>query len=118
MKLWYYYRYYHTVREPAVFALDDPQKFFTLFSNQDTNEDWTSSASKIGGDLDDIAKQLLCVCVSLGENPHIRYHRPLDVPGAVNRNIPWHLAKALQSQLDEFCKINPNFPVIFFRVYA
>ncbi|KAI7851472.1 Sec1-like protein [Circinella umbellata] len=98
------------VREPAVFALDDPQKFFTLFSNQDTSEDWTSSASKISGDLDDIAKQLLCVCVSLGENPHIRYHRPLDVPGAVNRNIPWHLAKALQSQLDEFCKINPSFP--------
>ncbi|KAI9254549.1 Sec1-like protein [Phascolomyces articulosus] len=69
------------VREPAVFTLDDPQKFYTLFSNQDSSEDWTSSASKIGGDLDDIAKQLLCVCVSL----------------------------ALQSQLDEFCK-NTNFP--------
>ncbi|KAI8146412.1 Sec1-like protein [Fennellomyces sp. T-0311] len=70
------------VREPAVFTLDDPQKFFTLFSDRGTSDDWTSSASKIGGDLDDIAKQLLCVCVSL----------------------------ALQTQLDEFCKINENFP--------
>ncbi|KAL1936666.1 hypothetical protein VTP01DRAFT_800 [Rhizomucor pusillus] len=101
------------VREPAVYTLDDEQKFFTLFGQApgaSEDVDWTSSASKISGDLDDIAKQLLCVCVSLGENPLIRYHRPLDVQGTVNRNIPWHLAKILQSQLDQFCKINPVFP--------
>lgn len=55
--------------------------------------------------------QLLCVCVALGENPLIRYHRPLDVPGTINRNIPLHLAKALQDQLDAFMEINGSFPV-------
>ncbi|KAI7882486.1 Sec1-like protein [Lichtheimia hyalospora FSU 10163] len=94
------------VREPAVFTLDDEQKFFSLFNNDGDS----GAGSTILGDVDDMAKQLLCVCVALGENPLIRYHRPLDVPGTINRNIPLHLAKALQDQLDAFMEINGSFP--------
>ncbi|KAJ2961915.1 hypothetical protein NQZ79_g2914 [Umbelopsis isabellina] len=53
---------------------------------------------------------ILSVCATVGENPLIRYHRPLDVQGTINRNIPWHLAKLVQQELDNFCKLNPEFP--------
>ncbi|KAI9319965.1 Sec1-like protein [Dichotomocladium elegans] len=59
------------VREPAVFTLDDDQKFFTLFGNSNFNQSTNS----------------------------------------VNRNIPGHLAKVFQEQLDIFTKSNPKFPV-------
>lgn len=58
-----------------------------------------------------IFDKILSVCATVGENPLIRYHRPLDVQGTVNRNIPWHLAKLVQQELDNFCKLNPEFPV-------
>ncbi|KAI8067499.1 Sec1-like protein [Gongronella butleri] len=93
------------VREPNVFTLDDPGKFLRLF-----NKDISKDRAHIDRELDDMAKQLLCLCVTLGENPLIRYHRPLDVPGTINRNIPWHLAKLVQNELDNFCKVNPEFP--------
>ncbi|KAI8365236.1 Sec1-like protein [Radiomyces spectabilis] len=92
------------VCENSVFLLDDARKFRMLFGSDSTNR------NKIEADLEDIAKQLLCVCVTLGENPLIRYHRPLDVQGTINRNIPWHLAKMVQAELDNFCTINPEFP--------
>lgn len=44
-----------------MYTLDDEQKFFTLFGQApgaSEDVDWTSSASKISGDLDDIAKQV------------------------------------------------------------
>ncbi|RUS23872.1 Sec1-like protein [Jimgerdemannia flammicorona] len=40
----------------------------------------------------------------------IRYHRPLDVEGTINRNIPQKLAMALQQEIDTFAKHNPSFP--------
>jgi hypothetical protein len=51
------------------------------------------------------------LCVTLGENPLIRYHRPLDIQGTINRRIPERLAKMVQDELDNFCKVNPEFPV-------
>ncbi|KAI8337909.1 Sec1-like protein [Chlamydoabsidia padenii] len=99
------------VREPNVYTLDDERKFSALFgSDQSKGGNRSSSASSADGELDDMAKQILCLCVTLGENPQIRYHRPLDVQGTINRNIPWHLAKLVQAELDNFCKVNPDFP--------
>jgi syntaxin-binding protein 1 len=52
--------------------------------------------------------------VTLGESPLIRYHRPLDEKGTINRKIPELLAKLVQAELDNFCATNPEFPVSFF----
>ncbi|KAG2192973.1 hypothetical protein INT46_004221 [Mucor plumbeus] len=92
------------VRENCVYTLDDQRKFLGLFGGLDT------SPAQIEPQLDDIAKQLLCVCVTIGENPLIRYHRPLDIKETINRRIPEHLAKLVQSELDNFCATNPEFP--------
>lgn len=55
--------------------------------------------------------KILCVCVTLGESPLIRYHRPLDIKETINRRIPERLAKLVQTELDNFCATNPEFPV-------
>ncbi|KAI9022176.1 Sec1-like protein [Phycomyces nitens] len=99
------------VREQAVYSLDDERKFNMLFGNGSASGgNRNSSAINVESDLEDIAKQVLCMCVTLGENPLIRYHRPLDVQGTINRNIPWNLAKLVQAELDNFCKVNPEYP--------
>ena len=41
----------------------------------------------------------------------IRYHRPLDDKQTINRRIPEHLTRLVQSELDTFCATNPEFPV-------
>ncbi|CAO3667744.1 unnamed protein product [Umbelopsis ramanniana] len=98
------------IRESAVFSLNSHHHFAHLFGKESASGNRTSSAGKLEANLDDIAKQILSVCATVGENPLIRYHRPLDVKGTVNRNIPWHLAKLVQQELDNFCKLNPEFP--------
>ncbi|CAO3675534.1 unnamed protein product [Umbelopsis vinacea] len=98
------------IRESAVFSLNSHHHFLTLFGKDSASSNRTSSAGKLEDNLEDIAKQILSVCATVGENPLIRYHRPLDVKGTVNRNIPWHLAKLVQQELDNFCKLNPEFP--------
>ncbi|RCH87073.1 vacuolar sorting protein VPS33/slp1 [Rhizopus stolonifer] len=90
------------VRENCVYSLDDEKKFLRLFANDETVQ--------TQAELEDIAKELLCVCVTLGENPLIRYHRPLDIKETINRRIPEQLAKAVQSELDNFCATNPEYP--------
>lgn len=92
------------VRENCVYTLDDERKFLGLFGNAETNP------SEIECELEDIAKQLLCVCVTIGENPLIRYHRPLDDKKTINRKIPEHLTRLVQAELDAFCATNPEFP--------
>ncbi|CEG67894.1 hypothetical protein RMATCC62417_04248 [Rhizopus microsporus] len=92
------------VREQCVYTLDNENKFHTLFGSDGSNTSQTEMQ------LDDIAKELLCVCVTLGESPLIRYHRPLDEKGTINRKIPEHLAKLVQAELDNFCATNPEFP--------
>ncbi|CAO3627560.1 unnamed protein product [Cunninghamella blakesleeana] len=99
------------VREPNVYSLDDDRKFLALFGNDSSKGgNRSSSIGNLDVELDDMAKQILCLCATLGENPEIRYHRPLDVQGTINRNIPWNLAKLVQAELDNFCKVNPDFP--------
>ncbi|GAB5585417.1 syntaxin binding protein 1 [Umbelopsis nana] len=98
------------IRESAVFSLNSHHQFQMLFGKDSASSNRSSSAGKLEGNLEDIAKQILSVCATVGENPLIRYHRPLDVQGTINRNIPWHLAKLVQQELDNFCKLNPEFP--------
>ncbi|KAL1917572.1 uncharacterized protein VTP21DRAFT_3965 [Calcarisporiella thermophila] len=88
--------------ESKVFSLETPYSFFGLFS--------PSEVSRLESDISRISKQLLSVCVTLGENPVIRYHRPLDAEGKVSRTLPYKIALNLQQELDGFCKVNPNFP--------
>ncbi|CAO3619991.1 unnamed protein product [Mucor hiemalis] len=92
------------VRENCVYTLDDERKFLGLFGNAEANP------AEIECELEDIAKQLLCVCVTIGENPLIRYHRPLDDKQTINRKIPEHLTRLVQAELDAFCATNPEFP--------
>ncbi|RUS12855.1 hypothetical protein BC938DRAFT_478375 [Jimgerdemannia flammicorona] len=55
---------------------------------------------------------ILSVCTTLGENPLIRYHRPMDPEsGTTTRSMPYKLAMAVQQELDGYCKVNPKFPV-------
>ncbi|KAG1460623.1 hypothetical protein G6F55_004054 [Rhizopus delemar] len=92
------------VREHCVYTLDNESRFLTLFGSDGSN------TSQIETQLDNIAKELLSVCVTLGESPLIRYHRPLDEKGTINRKIPELLAKLVQAELDNFCATNPEFP--------
>lgn len=85
--------------------MDDQRKFLGLFASDE------SSPAQVEPQLEDIAKQLLCVCVTIGENPLIRYHRPLDDKKTINRRIPEHLTRLVQAELDAFCATNPEFPV-------
>ncbi|RUS20042.1 hypothetical protein BC937DRAFT_86503 [Endogone sp. FLAS-F59071] len=92
------------VLESAVFSLETPWSFNILFGTEERN--------KFDRELARLAKQLLSVCTTLGENPLIRYHRPIDPEtGTTTRSLPYKLALAVQQELDGFCKVNPKFPL-------
>lgn len=57
--------------------------------------------------------QIVSICATLGEDPIIRYHRPLDedTGAPINKSLPYKLAMTVQREIDNFCRINPNFPV-------
>ncbi|KAI9289574.1 Sec1-like protein [Umbelopsis sp. AD052] len=69
------------IRESAVFSLNSHHQFAHLFGKDSASSNRTSSAGKLEADLDDIAKQILSVCATL-----------------------------VQQELDNFCKLNPEFP--------
>jgi hypothetical protein len=60
-----------------------------------------------------LGKKIVSICATLGEDPIIRYHRPLnDETGAPsNKSLPYKLAMTVQREVDNFCRVNPNFPV-------
>lgn len=118
--------------ESSVFTFDRPISFFHLFGSEER--------TKFEPELDALAKQVIilffhCVtwfvcfflrlksfrswqkvvsiCATLGEDPIIRYHRPLnDETGAPsNKSLPYKLAMTVQREVDNFCRVNPNFPV-------
>lgn len=55
----------------------------------------------------------MSICATLGEDPIIRYHRPLDdeTGAPVNKSLPYKLAMLAQREIDNYCRVNPNFPV-------
>ncbi|KAI8582924.1 hypothetical protein K450DRAFT_225491 [Umbelopsis ramanniana AG] len=90
--------------ESSVFTFDRPISFFNLFGPEER--------SKFEPELEKLAKQIVSICATLGEDPIIRYHRPLDedTGAPINKSLPYKLAMTVQREIDNFCRINPNFP--------
>ncbi|KAH8551198.1 Sec1-like protein [Umbelopsis sp. PMI_123] len=90
--------------ESSVFTFDRPISFFNLFGSEER--------SQFEPELDKLAKQIVSICATLGEDPIIRYHRPLDEETGtpMNKSLPYKLAMTVQREIDNFCRINPNFP--------
>ncbi|KAL0095848.1 Sec1-like protein [Phycomyces blakesleeanus] len=101
------------VVESAVFTVEPVTSFFSIFG--------TDPRSHPEDSIRVTAKQLLSVCATLGEDPIIRYQTPPPPPpppsqsptdgllpqqGSVTRS----LATILQKEMDDFCRISPNFP--------
>ncbi|KAI7851749.1 Sec1-like protein [Circinella umbellata] len=94
------------VKESSVFTVDPISSYISLYG--------TDHFSKPDQTLKLIAKQLLSVCATLGEDPIIRYqvtenddpedHRPRAPPATRQ------LATILQNEIDNFCRLNRNFP--------
>jgi hypothetical protein len=97
----------HLVVESGVYTVDPINNFFSVFG---TDERAYPEAS-----LRVSAKQLLSLCVTLGEDPIIRYQTAPENDGKTSP-LPYEgatksLAMSLQRELDAFCRLNPNFPV-------
>jgi syntaxin-binding protein 1 len=91
------------VSESSVFTVDPSTSFLTLFG-----ENHGSDAEEA---LRQTAKQLLSVCATLGEDPIIRYQ--IQSEGGIHpQGSPaGKLARIVQQEVDNFCRLNPNFPV-------
>ncbi|CAJ0826375.1 5046_t:CDS:10 [Entrophospora sp. SA101] len=89
-------------REAQVYSFDDPLSFYRLYSPVEN--------SSYENELRKIAKNLLSICVSLGENPLIRYQKQSDIDYPT-KSLSYKLAVLLQAELDQYAKSNPNFPV-------
>nr|CAG8523248.1 6902_t:CDS:10 [Entrophospora candida] len=88
-------------REAQVYSFDDPLSFYRLYSPVEN--------SSYENELRKIAKNLLSICVSLGENPLIRYQKQSDIDYPT-KSLSYKLAVLLQAELDQYAKSNPNFP--------
>jgi len=87
-------------REAHVYSFESPSSFFKLYSPEMTEFD---------AELKKLAKKLLSVCISMGENPLIRYQRSLDSDHQT-KALPYKLAMLVQAELDAFVRLNPGFP--------
>ncbi|KAI9300245.1 Sec1-like protein [Cunninghamella echinulata] len=96
----------YKVVESAVFTVDPITSFFSVFG--------TDNRAYPEDSLRQTARQLLSLCVTLGEDPIIRYQAPPDNDG-MNPPLPYEsasktLALSLQREVDRFCQLNPKFP--------
>ncbi|CAG8830494.1 28211_t:CDS:10, partial [Gigaspora margarita] len=88
-------------REAQVYSFESPNSFFRLYSPVEN-----SVNAVFDGELKKLAKQLLSVCVSLGENPLIRYQKGADLdPDYTNKSLPFKLAQLVQNELDSYTRI-------------
>eukprot|EP00842_Homolaphlyctis_polyrhiza_P002763 jgi/Hompol1/3488/HPOL_003257-RA len=77
--------------------------WYTLFNPQ--------VPSLLKYELDIIAKRIVSVLATLGEYPHIRYHtRPALFSTAPQKSISQELAFSVQQELDNLCRLDPEFP--------
>lgn len=58
-------------------------------------------------------KKLLSVCATLGEDPIIRYQSQSEGDIHPQGSPAGKLAHIVQKEVDNFCRLNPNFPVSF-----
>ncbi|CAO3622659.1 unnamed protein product [Cunninghamella blakesleeana] len=96
----------YKVLESSVFTVEPVTSFFSVFG--------TDSRAYPEAILRQTARQLLSLCVTLGEDPIIRYQAPPENDGT-NPPLPYEsasktLALSLQREVDRFCQLNPNFP--------
>ncbi|CAG8817631.1 7918_t:CDS:2, partial [Racocetra persica] len=86
-------------QEAQVYSFESPNSFFRLYSPKVENAIFDAELKKL-------AKQLLSVCVSLGENPLIRYQKGIDLdPDYTNKSLPFKLAQLVQAELDNYTRI-------------
>ncbi|CAG8587751.1 3584_t:CDS:10 [Dentiscutata erythropus] len=84
------------VRESQVYSLESPSSFFKLYSPDES--------PLFDGELRKLAKQLLSVCVSLGEeNPLIRFQRGIESDHAT-KELSLKLAQIVQAEFDEHAR--------------
>lgn len=88
-------------RESHLVTFRDPWSFPTLFH--------PACNHLIRQHMDDLAQKIVALCVSLGEYPAIRYFSPRN-PSHEASVLCSHLARFVQTQLDQYAKYNNDFP--------
>ncbi|KAJ3409160.1 vacuolar sorting protein VPS33/slp1 [Chytridiales sp. JEL 0842] len=84
--------------EHQVFSVDQPQALYPIFNP-------VSPASRQSA-IEHAAKRLISLFSTIGELPYIRYFDPT----AEKKSPSFLLAQSLQNELDELCKLDPDFP--------
>ncbi|CAG8485741.1 1510_t:CDS:10 [Paraglomus occultum] len=90
---------FHAI-EAQVYSFDSPESFFKLYSPEE--------AFGYEDEIRQIAKKLVSVCVTLGENPLIRYQRSLEADHPT-KTLSYKLAMLVQSELDQYVRDYPEF---------
>ncbi|KAJ5122500.1 hypothetical protein N7448_003634 [Penicillium atrosanguineum] len=88
-------------RESHVVTFRDPWSFPVLFH--------PGCNHLIKNHLQDLAQKVVSLCASLGEYPVIRYYRP-RTPTHEAGVLSSHLARFIQSELDQFAQFQRDFP--------
>ena len=88
-------------RESHLITLRDPWSFPTLFH--------PACNPLVRKHMDELAQKIVCICVSLGEYPNIRYYSP---PNPIHEAsvLCSHLARFVQLELDQYAKYHEDFP--------
>lgn len=89
-------------RESHLFTMRESTSFFNLYHPE--------CRGLVSQHLADMARKIVCACVSLGEYPTIRYYRPPGFMLHEARVLSEILAKNVQEELDEYTKRHPEFP--------
>ncbi|KAL8798510.1 MAG: hypothetical protein Q9182_006598 [Xanthomendoza sp. 2 TL-2023] len=88
-------------RESRLITFRDPWSFPTLFH--------PACNHLVRQHMENLAQKIVSVCVSLGEYPTIRYYNP-QKPSHEASILCSHLARFVQTHLDQHAKYNTDFP--------
>ncbi|KAH0547761.1 hypothetical protein FGG08_000018 [Glutinoglossum americanum] len=88
-------------RESHLITFRDPWSFPVLFHPACNN--------LVRGHMHDLTKKIVSICISLGENPIIRYYRPRN-PSHEASVLSSHLARFVQEELDAYTQYRTDFP--------
>ncbi|CAO1601596.1 syntaxin binding protein 1 [Xanthoria calcicola] len=93
-------------RESHLITFRDPWSFPTLFH--------PACNHLVRRHMEELAQKIVSLCVSLGEYPTIRYYNPKK-PSHEASILCSHLARFVQTQLDQHAKYNTDFPPLSSR---
>ncbi|KAL8666329.1 MAG: hypothetical protein Q9202_001600 [Teloschistes flavicans] len=88
-------------RESHLITFRDPWSFPTLYH--------PACNQLVKQHMEDLAQKIVSMCVSLGEYPTIRYFDPRNQSHEA-RVLCSHLARFVQTDLDQYAKYNHDFP--------